>query len=193
MELSNSRRACSIAYMRAMRQSARHDAILRSIGDTMSSQASATEGVPANLTTMLPARVLRHDAEYGLSTLFFADGELRVPMVEAPVDAGVSVAIEARDVSIALSRPMDVSITNRLPGRIVEILPLELPYVRVTLDLGSARLHALVTNESVERLALEEGLRAWAMIKSVAIGGGAVRPSEVPRPRRWPAADNPDQ
>jgi len=140
----------------------------------------------------VPARVLRHDPQYGMSTLFFADGELRVPMVEAAIDAGVSVTIEARDVSIALSRPMDVSITNRLPGRIEEILPLDPPYVRVTLDLGATRLHALVTLESVERLALETGLSAWAMIKSVAIGPGAVRPSDLPRPRRWPASDNQD-
>lgn len=145
------------------------------------------------LSTTVPARVLRHDPQYGMSTLFFADGELRVPMVDAPVDAGVSVTIEARDVSIALSRPMDVSITNRLPGKIEQILPLEAPYVRVTLGLGATRLHALVTLESVERLALEAGLSAWAMIKSVAIGPGAVRPSELPRPRRWPASDSPDQ
>jgi molybdate transport system ATP-binding protein len=145
------------------------------------------------LATTLLARVLRHDAQYGLSTLFFTDGELRVPMVNAPIDAGVSVTIEARDVSIALSRPMDVSITNRLPGCIVEILSLDPPYVRVTLDLGSVRLHALVTTESVERLALEEGLLVWAMIKSVAIGPDAVRSSEVPQPRRWPAADTSGQ
>ena len=149
--------------------------------------------MPVGLSTIMPARVLRHDPRYGLSTLFFADGELRVPMVDVPVDAGVSVTIEARDVSIALSRPMDVSITNRLPGKIEEVLPLELPYVRVTLDLGSTRLHALVTLESVERLALETGLSAWAMIKTVAIGPGAVRTSELPRPRRWPASDRPDR
>jgi molybdate transport system ATP-binding protein len=148
---------------------------------------------PVVLNTIVPARVLRHDPRYGLSILFFADGELRVPMVDAPIDAGVSVTIEARDVSIALSRPMDVSITNRLPGELVEILPLDPPYVRVTFDLGSTRLHALVTLESVERLALEIGLSAWAMIKSVAIGPGAIRPSELPRPRRWPASDSSDQ
>jgi molybdate transport system ATP-binding protein len=154
---------------------------------------SPAESGAVSLTTSLAARVLRHDRDYGLSTLFFADGELRVPMVDAPVDAGVSVTIEARDVSIALSRPMDVSITNRLPGRIVAILPLEPPFVRVTLDLGSVALHALVTTESVERLALETGLKAWAMIKTVAIGPGAVRPSELPLPRRWPAAGSRDR
>ena len=154
---------------------------------------SAREGGKPALTTVLQARVLRHDRHYGLSTLFFADGELRVPMVDAPLDTGVMVTIEARDVSIALSRPMDVSITNRLPGRIVELLPLEPPYVRVTFDLGSVSVHALVTTESVERLALETGLRAWVMIKSVAIGPDAVRPSELPRPRRWPAGGSADR
>jgi molybdate transport system ATP-binding protein len=158
----------------------------------MTGNPSKAAEQPVSLSTIVPARVLRHDPQYALSTLFFADGELRVPMVDASVDAGVSVTIEARDVSIALSRPMDVSITNRLPGKIVEILPLDPPYVRVTFDLGSTRLHALVTFESVERLALEIDLSAWAMIKSVAIGPGAVRPSELPTPRRWPASDSSD-
>jgi molybdate transport system ATP-binding protein len=145
-----------------------------------------------HLSTKLDARVLRHDERYGLSTLFFGDGELRVPMVSAPVDSGVSVIIDARDVSIALSRPMDVSITNRFPGAIVEMESLALPYVRVTFDLGATRLHALVTTESVERLALEPGLRAWAMIKTVAIADVAAQPSALPTPRRWPVVDNPD-
>jgi molybdate transport system ATP-binding protein len=95
-------------------------------------------------------------------------------------------------VSIALSRPMDVSITNRLPGTIVAIEPLALPYVRVTLNLGATLLDALVTTESVERLGLELGLRAWAMIKSVAIGKDAVEAQRLPQPRRWPVADRTD-
>jgi hypothetical protein len=34
-------------------------------------------------------RVLKHDPEQGLSTLYFGDGELRVPMVGAAVGSGV--------------------------------------------------------------------------------------------------------
>ena len=104
--------------------------------------------------TTLNARVLRHDPDLGLSTLFFGDGELRVPLVDAPrPDPGVKVTIFARDVSIALSRPMDVSITNRLPGTILAVEPQTLPsYVRVVFNLGATQLDALVTTESVERL-----------------------------------------
>ena len=137
------------------------------------------------LTSTFEARVLRHDPSCGLSTLYFGDGELRVPLVDAPVDSGVSVTIDARDVSIALSRPMDVSITNRLPGAIIDVVPLDLPFVAVTFDLGSTRLVALVTMESVERLALEPGLRAWAMIKTVAIDEASIHPTTAPSPRRW--------
>jgi molybdate transport system ATP-binding protein len=145
------------------------------------------------LATTLVARVLRHDPGQGLSTLYFGDGELRVPLVAATVDSGVKVTIFARDVSIALSRPMDVSITNRLPGTIVAIEPLALPYVRVAFDLGTTALDALVTTESVERLGLERGLGAWAMIKSVAIGKDAVEALDLPQPRRWPVARKPDR
>lgn len=158
--------------------------------DVLTAPAAAP---PNALATTLDARVLRHDPAWGLSTLLFGDGELRVPLVAAPVDAGVRVTIDARDVSVALTRPMDVSITNRLPGTIVAVEHLAAPYARVRFDLGTTRLDALVTWESVERLALEPGLRAWAMIKSVAIGNAAVRPSDLPRPRPWPASRTPDR
>ena len=154
------------------------------------SQLAKSE-TPAFATT-LNARVLRHDPEHGLSTLFFGDGELRVPLVDAAIDSGVKVTIFARDVSIALSRPMDVSITNRLPGTILAVEPQAIPYVRVVFNLGVTQLDALVTTESVERLGLEPGLRAWAMIKSVAIGKDAVE-ADLPQPRRWPVLQKTDR
>jgi molybdate transport system ATP-binding protein len=144
------------------------------------------------LQTALSARVLRHDLAAAMTTLHFEDGELRAPLIDHPQGAGVSVSIDASDVSIALSRPMDVSITNRLPGEIVEIAPLDPPYVRVTFDLGKTRLHALVTGESVERLALVPGLRAWVMIKAVAIAELSLPPDRAPRLRPWPLDRTPN-
>jgi len=60
------------------------------------------------------------------------------------------------------------------------------------LNLGATQLDALVTTESVERLGLEPGLRAWAMIKTVAIGKDAVE-ADLPQPRRWPVLQKTDQ
>jgi molybdate transport system ATP-binding protein len=150
------------------------------------------------LTSCFHARVTRHDPQVGLSNLYFGDGEIRIPRVDEPVGAGVTLEIDARDVSVALTRPMDVSITNRFPGTIVEVELLDAPYARVTFDLGSNRLHSLVTWESVERLALEPGLRAWAMIKSVAISDTRVTQDvpgapPPPEPRSWPRPRNPDR
>jgi len=138
------------------------------------------------LSTILHVRVLQHDERSGITTLYFDGGELRVPRIDAPLDAGVALEIDASDVAIALSRPMDVSITNRLPATIIEVEPLDPPYARVTFAFGHAQLHALVTWESVERLALEPGLRAWAMIKTAAISNVAVNPARLPE-RRPPA------
>jgi molybdate transport system ATP-binding protein len=138
------------------------------------------------LKATLSARVLSHDLDLALTTLFFADGELRVPLIDSPPDAAVCVRIDARDVSIALSRPMDVTITNRLPGRIAELVSLTPPYVRATCDLGITQVHALLMGESVDRLALVPGLRIWVMIKAAAITGLDVKPSRAPVPRPWP-------
>lgn len=151
------------------------------------SRRSATR--PA-LATALSARVLRHDLGAAMTTLQFEDGELRAPLIDRPLGAGVIVRIDASDVSIALSRPMDVSISNRLPGEIVEVAMLDAPYVRVAFNLGKTRLNALVTGESVERLALVPGLRAWVMIKAVAISGRSLSPDRAPRPRPWPSNRN---
>ncbi len=135
------------------------------------------------LSTNLEARVLRHNPEIGITTLFLGNFELRVPQIAATEGTGVAVEIDASDVSIALSRPMDVSITNRLPGTIIEVEYLAAPYARVTFDLGACPLHALVTWESVERLGLEPGLKAWAMIKTIAITKMNVNADSLPEPR----------
>ncbi len=145
---------------------------------------------PPVLETTVFARILRHDPELALTSLLFDDGELRLPMVNYSVGSSVVVKIDARDVSIALSRPMDVSITNRLPGTIDEIEYLALPYVRATLSLGKTRVHSLITRKSVVRLALQPGIKAWAMIKAVAISGRGVRPDRAPQPRSWPSDRN---
>src|SRR5262245_58136420 len=77
----------SIANGRRMRQTVHDDAILGPIGVMTRGQPSAAGPKTPVLTTTLLARVLHHDPRYGLSTLFFANGELRVPLVDAPVDS----------------------------------------------------------------------------------------------------------
>ena len=81
---------------------------------------------------------------------------------------------------IALSRPMNVSITNSLPGTIFEVDYLEAPMYAPPSTPAFAT--SLVTWESVGRLGLESGLKAWAMIKTVAIERTNINGDGLPEP-----------
>lgn len=118
--------------------------------------------------------VREHDEEYGISTLDFVGGELRVPRVDAAPGVALRVRIRARDVMLSLSRPIDVSATNKLHCRIVRLVERPQTFVDVELAAGEARLTALLTRESVARLALEPGLAVWALVKSVAVDARSV-------------------
>jgi molybdate transport system ATP-binding protein len=134
--------------------------------------------------SVLDCTVLQHNDDYALTTLRFADGQLRVPRIDLDVGVAVRVRIRARDVALALSRPMDVSISNKLPGRIAGITPREGPYADVAVNLGSTSLRALVTRESCDRLGLQIGTAVWAMVKSVALDSRSVGFNRRPRPDR---------
>lgn len=142
--------------------------------------------------TILECTVSAHDERFGLSTVSFADGELRVPLVGSPVGAPARARIRSRDVSLSLSRPIDVSVTNRLAGTIGTITRAEGPFADVEVLLAHSKIYALVTQESVERLALERGTPVWAMIKAVTVdsrpagfsspGAEIVSPPAAPAP-----------
>ncbi|TCK29044.1 molybdate transport system ATP-binding protein [Ancylobacter aquaticus] len=124
-----------------------------------------------DLGTLLDCEVVRHDADYALSTLAFAGGELRVPQVERAVGATVRARVRARDVAIALAKPESVSVSNLLPAMVEDVRAQEGPYADIALRVGEGRLAAMVTRESAERLGLRPGLTVWAMVKSVAVEG----------------------
>ena len=122
-----------------------------------------------DLGTLLECTVSRHDAAYALSTLAFAGGDLRVPLVDVPVGGQVRARVRSRDVAIALTKPEDVSVSNLLPATIAAVRLQEGPYADIDLSVGPAQLASSVTRESVERLGLTPGMAVWAMIKTVAV------------------------
>src|SRR6266478_2913538 len=82
----------------------------------------------------------------------------------------VRIRIDAQDVMLALVRPDGVSANNILPVLITAIKE-EGANADVQLALNDARLVARITRRSLERLALKEGARVFAVIKSVTVGG----------------------
>ena len=118
---------------------------------------------------VIDARVSRVDDKYGLSTLAFAGGELVVPNVDALPGEPVRARIRARDVSLALLRPRDVSIQNVMEARVVAVSGEFGAIVDVTLDVSGTPLIARVTRKAAEELGLVPGTAVFAMVKAVSI------------------------
>jgi len=123
-----------------------------------------------------------HDPRYGLSTLDCEGFKLRVPQIDLPLGAPIRLRVPAREVALALSRPSDVSITNRIEGvieRLVErtegVGSAPSAHLEAQVRVGPNTVLAVaVTRESAERLALVPGLRLWCLIKSVALHADAL-------------------
>jgi molybdate transport system ATP-binding protein len=116
---------------------------------------------------VIAARVAAIDSAYGLATLEFPGGRLRVPADRLVPGREVRLHIRARDVAIALDPPLGLSILNALPAIITEMAEDE-GAVELRLALGPSLLVARITRLSAETLKLRPGLAVHALIKSIA-------------------------
>ncbi len=117
---------------------------------------------------VLTATVAEHDRKHRLTGLSFPGGTLLVPALEAAVGTRIRLRIRARDVSLALEPPRDISILNVFAGEVREIGPITEALVDVLVDAG-APIWARITARSVAQLGLEPGRRVHALVKAVAI------------------------
>lgn len=119
---------------------------------------------------LLAATVRRHDPVYRLTELAVPGGTIYVPAQRLDVGARLRLRILARDVSIALERIEDTSISNILPAEVVSINEDRDPANRLLqLSLDGNLILSRVTRRSVERLGLRPGIQVYAQIKSVAL------------------------
>ncbi|GAB2710986.1 molybdenum ABC transporter ATP-binding protein [Halomonas garicola] len=121
--------------------------------------------------SMLNARVVGHDRDYGLTELALDDERrLTVPLHDAPAGTALRLRLPARDVALALAAPEGTSYRNRLAARVETIAPLpdDSTAVEVVLALGEQRLRARLTRKSRDDMGLEEGQAVTALIRSVA-------------------------
>lgn len=129
---------------------------------------------------ILHATVVEREPEPGLSRLRLGcingggDGqsgaELWVGGCTGAIGERVRVRVLARDVSVALSQPVDSSILNILPATVDALHDEDVASVmlRLTLSDGSALL-ARLTRRSVVALSLRPGLAVHAQIKGAAL------------------------
>lgn len=91
-----------------------------------------------------------------------------------PKDAKLRLRVLARDVSIALEKPENLSIRNALPATVEEIgepCGPENAYQIVKLRSRGGRdvLLARILRESAAALGLRPGLPVWALVKATAV------------------------
>lgn len=121
---------------------------------------------------VIEARVADHDPAYHLTRLVFPGGAVLVARRPEAVGQKLRFRVHARDVSLALSRCEDSSITNVLAATVCELAEADTPaHVLVRLDAAGTPLLARITRRSSDHLGLAPGLQLWAQIKAVALLG----------------------
>ena len=121
-------------------------------------------------STVLSGIVTSHDAAFGLSTVETAAVSIQVPGVVSTVGSKVRLRLLARDVSLALSRPQDISVLNVLEGTVHDVVDLSTGAVLVKVALNrDLIIDARVTKRACDNLKLTAGVNVFALIKSVAV------------------------
>jgi molybdate transport system ATP-binding protein len=121
------------------------------------------------ITTVLHARIVSHDATSGATILDHPGGRLVVGRLPGAPGTISRLRVRARDIALAVGEPGVLSIRNRLRATVAEIVEAKGRAVDVRLSVGSDALIARVTREAVNALGLKVGQPVVALIKATAI------------------------
>jgi molybdate transport system ATP-binding protein len=114
-------------------------------------------------------RVVAHEAEYHLTRVAFAGGELSLPALNVALGTYLRLQIYARDVSITLEKAKNTSILNVLPATIIEIVQDDNGQSVIRLQVGEQPLLAHITGKSAQLLNLQPNNTVYVQIKSTSL------------------------
>lgn len=123
----------------------------------------------ARATTVVEGTVADIDEHYMLMSVNTPFGPLLIPKGEVAVGDGLRLKIQARDVSLCLTRPEKTSIINIFPARIIDVDPTHACHVNIRLEAGGHHLLSRVSHKSREQLGLKPGLDLYAQVKGIAM------------------------
>ena len=121
---------------------------------------------------VLDMTVARHDQRYGMTVLTAPAGEIRVPLLDAPLGAAIRLRIRARDVILATERPQGLSALNILAGKVGGLSSDRGPLVDVRIDCSGQAIVSRLTRQSTHALNLRLGQDVFAVIKTVSFDRG---------------------
>ena len=120
--------------------------------------------------TVLEGTIEGEDAQFGLSLVAIEGTTFQIPRVERATGSPIRLRIRARDVSLALSPPREISIRNIIAAKVTEVVEEQgTAFAEVRLIAGSQALRARLTRRSVHELGLAPGSAVHALIKSIAV------------------------
>ena len=120
--------------------------------------------------TVLSGSITDHVNSFGLTTVKTLAGPIQIPGLVSSLGSKVRLRILARDVSLALRKPQDISVLNILEGTIKEISHLQLGIVMIKVALrDNLTIHARITRHACDKLNLNVGVSVFALIKSAAV------------------------
>ena len=140
---------------------------IRQVGPVLEVLATPADLAVARVVgteNVLPARVLRREA--GLATVDAGGLEL-VGVDPGHLGGEAFACFRAEEVVVEEGSGLETSARNRLPGTVATRAE-EGPLVRLGIDCG-ARVVALVTRASADRLGLAPGRRVTALVKAPAV------------------------
>ena len=133
------------------------------VEDVFRHPADAQVAESVGVENVLPAQIVSHHS--GLLTLQVGTAQLQC--VDSGESGPVVACIRAEDVALTRDSPQLSSVRNRLPGRVLSVIP-EGPLARVELDCG-VPLVAVITAQSAAELHLKPGDALCAVVKTTAV------------------------
>jgi molybdate transport system ATP-binding protein len=121
-------------------------------------------------SSVLTGRIAGTHADYGLTEIEHPGGTIWLAGPAGPAGREVRIVIRATDVTLATTRPRDLSVRTTLAGTVAAIATDGGPLATVTVELkGSAHLVAMATRMAIDELKLKTGDPVFALIKTVAL------------------------
>ena len=139
--------------------------------ETVANHADARRLIGKNdPSTIVSGTVTSQDSGFGLTNLETQAGLIRIPEIKIPPGSPIRLRLHSRNISIALSKPRDISILNVLPGTIENIEQIDGSAVDVQIRIATRIvILARITSLARKNLNLSIGTSVFALIKSVAV------------------------
>lgn len=142
--------------------------------DILSDPAAVPDIGVREAGAVLRATVTAQDVGDGLSELKTSAGKLLLPQVKAAEGSSLRVRILASDIILSKDKPDGLSALNILPASVTEVLEGTGPGVAVALTSGRDKLVARITRRSARALKLAQGVKCYAVVKTVSVAPGNI-------------------